>query len=277
MATERAHEQGSIASLRKHLPIRKTSTRYTTKPPSGILAFEMLEPTKAVVVNVTETLTLDAESPQEAHKPSEMNGPPDTNQRRRQPPPLTIPAKAYIVPNQDAAEHSSSPPQSPVPQVQPADAASPQSTRRAPESHDIEVQKSGLGTPAETPVMRSIFPSYNENVPLGQQEYRPNIEAVPGLAAARAAAGMSSNNPYRQHCNGSHASLPKADSTQPDRQDPLVQRSDSVKQTGAISTPEELLQLWSISNGQEYEEADESYSMELSWYRRALNTLQDRC
>ncbi len=117
--------------------------------------------------------------------------------------------------------------------------------------------------PEQTPVMRSMFPSYNPAVPLAQQHYAPTIDTTPAPSFARR---FSSNNPYVQQKNRSQTDFgaPAVAAKEP-KKSPL-RRSESLKRGSATSTPEELLELWSIANGQDYEQASESYTLELSWY-----------
>lgn len=48
------------------------------------------------------------------------------------------------------------------------------------------------------------------------------------------------------------------------KNDPL-RRSESLKRPAKLSTPEELLDLWDIANGQMGENSADAYTLELSW------------
>ena len=271
MASERVHQQGSKSTLRKHMPIRKISTRYTTKPPSGIPEFEMLKPsgdTTSVVVAIAEGRSSD-ESIEELPEPTTPEEhETQTPRPRTLPPPIKIPAKAHVrhepkVVSSGPSPVSPSPPPSRAPSA--ADVPLPRSSTNTP-AFD---QKSGqLGEPEQTPVMRSMFPSYNPNISLAKQEYAPNMTIVPPTNFNRR---FSSNNPYFQQKNRSQTSLaPSLPATKEPKESPL-RRSESLKRASAISTPEDLLEMWNIANGQDFEQAAESYVLELSWYDMPLS------
>lgn len=110
-----------------------------------------------------------------------------------------------------------------------------------------------------------MFPTYDHNVTLGQQDYRPNITSIPESLRATGQPGVS-NNPYR---NKSFSATPRAgpSATNPiDSRESPLRRSDSLKREGPISKPEQLVKLWDIANGQGYQNTDQSYTLELSWY-----------
>ena len=111
--------------------------------------------------------------------------------------------------------------------------------------------------------MRSMFPSYNPSVPLGQQQYYPNMEAVPALSRIRDAAGPSSYIPHsHQEASNTNFGLPKQDNVK--KESPL-RRSESLKRPTTFSKIEDLSELWNISNGQAAKDAADSYTLELSW------------
>ena len=264
MATERVHQQGSIASLRKHLPVRKISARYTTKPPSGMPEFEMLKPSgnsASIVVAVTENRPSTSDSIPEVEEPEspETKSPPI----RPQPPPLTIPAKAQIAPERKADSPGPSSITPSAPRSREASAAEVPLPRSSANTPDLDRKGSQEEEPAETPVMRSMFPSYNPDVSLGQQHYYPNMDAAPGYS--RATARLSSNNPYAQQMNRGQTDFGAPSTAVKEPKESPLRRSESLKHATAISTPEELLELWSVSNGQDYEQAADSYTLELSW------------
>ena len=275
MTSERALQLSTtMSSLRKNHPVRNGSTKYTTKPPTGLPEFEMLHPSgknNGFVIAITEatpTATEPAPAPQEAQVATAQ-----AQRPRPQPPPLTIPQKAHITDDQRPTTpptHQSPPPPPPPPPTNcapsAADAALPRSSTSSP-----TLVRSG-STATATPVMHSMFPKYNPSVPLGHQHYYPNVERVPGLASAMAVAGSSSNGTsgYSQHIRGAT----KLDRTGGDDGKPGVaelkespfNNSNDSKHVATLSTPEELLELWAIGNGQAAsEEAAETYTLELSW------------
>ena len=260
MATERVHQQGSIASLRKHMPIRKLSARYTTKPPSRMPEFEMLKPsgnTAGIVVAITEGRPSD-DSIAEISEPES----PETQKPRPRtlPPPLTIPAKAHVKPEPKVDSPGPSPASPSPPPSRAASAADVPLPRSSTNTPTLERKSSEMGEPEQTPVMRSMFPSYNPAVPLAQQHYAPNMNVVPPSRR------FSSNNPYTKQKNRSQTDLGNPGAAAKEPKESPLRRSESLKRVNAISTPEDLLDLWSIANGQDYEKAAESYTLELSWY-----------
>jgi len=111
-----------------------------------------------------------------------------------------------------------------------------------------------------------MFPSYNPSVPLTQQNYYPNMDMAPAPAYTRMAAGPSNYVTYSQQGNrsGSQARLSIEEQAVETKESPL-RRSESLKRAAKLSTPDELVHLWSIANGQSTEEAPDSYTLELSW------------
>ena len=108
-----------------------------------------------------------------------------------------------------------------------------------------------------------MFPSYNPSVPLGHQQYYPSMDVVPALTRMREVAGPSSYIPQSHQENGST-------NLAPSRQDFVkkespLRRSESLKRPTAFSKPEELIDLWSMANGQAATGAADEYTLELSW------------
>ena len=109
--------------------------------------------------------------------------------------------------------------------------------------------------------MRSMFPSYNPDVSLGQQQYYPNPDVVPTLVRMNEF-GQSSSVHIPQGDSKEHLAPITTDR---DKKESPLRRSDSLKRPNGYSKPEELSDLWSIANGQTVEEAADSYVFELSW------------
>ena len=247
-----------MSSLRR--PVPKGSMISTRKPKSNLPVFDMLHPsgkTNGFVIHITEA------PPPPPGPPSVILETHDTQKSRQkpQPPPLAIPPKAYISDDQRPA-------------------TPPSSTRsRALSPTEIPLPRSSTNTPilvgsndGATPVMRSIFPRYDPNIPVTQQQYRPNIERVPGLASAMAVAGTSSYHPpsYSQQAND----RPSSAYLQSERErrkaaeisESPFQSADIVEHEAKLSSPEQLLDLWDIANGQTAsEEVADTYVLELSW------------
>lgn len=133
--------------------------------------------------------------------------------------------------------------------------AGERSPSRSHTSSPIFVRSNRIGSAAgDSPIMRSMFPRYDPKIPLAKQHYYPNheIHRVPADAKLKVARPSA--------CS---ASVPtKVDALSPSP----VHASENPELAPAISTPEELLDLWSVANGQGSQEAAESYTLRLSWY-----------
>ena len=105
-------------------------------------------------------------------------------------------------------------------------------------------------TATYSPVMRSMFPRYDNKLPLGQQRYH----AGPSLCA-------------QQGKQGSRPVLPVLDiPPAPPGVAPILQQTISGGlEASMLSSIEELLDVWNIANGQSVEGSVESFNVELSW------------
>ncbi|KAL8828446.1 MAG: hypothetical protein Q9191_002585 [Dirinaria sp. TL-2023a] len=102
-------------------------------------------------------------------------------------------------------------------------------------------------TATHSPVMRSMFPRYDANVPLGQQQYRPG----PSYA--------------HQRKQALRPALPALDiPPAPTGVAPILQQtSSSGLEASVLSSTEELLNVWNIANGQSVESTVASFDVEL--------------
>lgn len=262
MASERALQIfPTMSSLRR--PVRKGSTRNTVKQSAGMPQFDMLTSSKTngFVIQITEALPPQPELPSESQETAEQ-GP----RQKPQPPPLAIPPKAYISEDQRPATPPS--PLTPSPRcsraASPAEVPLPRSRSNTP-----NLVRSNSGA---TPVMRSMFPRYDPTIPYTQQKYQPDIERVPGLASAMAVAGTSSYHPpsYSQQANdrpsSAYLQLERERHEAVDVKESPFRSADNAEHETTLSSPEELLDLWNIANGQTAsEEAADTYTLELSW------------
>ena len=267
-----------MSLLRKNQPGRKLSTRYTTKPPTGLPKFEMLQPpgkTNGFVIQVIEQPAYRPSTSESIRPSFEAAQPIETTSPRQKPPPppltLAIPPKVHISENQRVPPPPDTPPPASI-------------HNRAPSPADIPLPRSSMNTPERgqcssnnmpavvSPVMRSMFPKYNPSRPLNRQSYYPNIEAVPGLASAMAVSG-SSNNPYRQQLarrSMLRTSIEVERNETPDVKETPLRMVENAEHHAEFSSPEVLLELWNISNGQAASEvAAISYNLELSWSAEA--------
>ena len=180
-----------------------------------------------------------------------------------QPPPLAIPPKAYITDDQR-------PPSPPLllstgnQALSPTRVSLPRSKTNSP-----TLVRSNSGA---TPVMRSMFPRYDPNVPFTQQKYRPEIDRVPGLASAMAVAGASSFRPpsYLQQANdrpsSAYTKAEKEKLKAASNKESPFRPADITEEKPTVCSPEQLLDLWDIANGQTAsEKVVEAYVLELSW------------
>lgn len=284
MASERALQLfPTMSSLRKKVPVRKGRTNHVNKLQAGLPDFEMLQPlgkANGFVIQISEgrpsTSVSIPPSPsfppqQEAHTTMQ-----EVPEPKPHPPPLTIPAKAHIAddqrPDTPPSPLTPSPIQSRAPS--PAGIPLPRSSTNTPtfiRSDSVASVQNASSPVVVSPVMRSMFPRYDPSRPLNRQSYYPNEDAVPGLAAAMAVAGSSSNNPYRQAGHRSVSDFVKRDlekvrSDSASIKESPLRNMDDVEDRAALSSPEELLELWAIANGQAARhEAAETCNLELSW------------
>ena len=254
-----------MSSVRR--PVHKGIKR-TEKPTAGFPQFDMLHPsgkTNGFFIQITEALPPPPPGP-----PSVILETPDPSEqaprKKPQPPPLAIPPKAYISDDQRPA----TPPSPPLSFPTRSRAASPAEVSLPRSSTNTPILVSS--TSGATPVMRSMFPCYDPNVPLTQQQYRPEIERVPGLASAMAVAGSSSYRPpsYSQEANNrpssAHLQLDREGLKAADIKESPFQSADNAELETTLSNPEELLDLWDVANGQTASEGDgETHVLELSW------------
>lgn len=263
MASERALQIfPTMSSLRR--PVRKGSTRNTVKQSAGMPQFDMLTSSKTngFVIQITEALPPPPDSAIAESQETAEQGP----RQKPQPPPLAIPPKAYISEDQRPATPPS--PLTPSPRcsrtASPAEVPLPRSSTNTP-----ILARSNSGA---TPVMRSMFPRYDPTIPYTQQKYQPDIERVPGLASAMAVAGTSSYHPpsYSQQANdrpsSAYLQLERERHEAVDVKESPFRSADNAEHETTLSSPEELLDLWNIANGQTAsEEAADTYTLELSW------------
>jgi len=123
-------------------------------------------------------------------------------------------------------------------------------------------------TGTHSPVMRSMFPRFDPTVPMTRQNYAPT--AVTGPVAWQGEA--SSHQNYSPSVYSQPGTPPTSTinnfkdaraASNGMRQSPL-QNSELAPPN--LSTPEHLLHLWSLANGQETSECSETYTLGLRWY-----------
>lgn len=108
-----------------------------------------------------------------------------------------------------------------------------------------------------------MFPRYDPSIPLGRQQYHPSTN------------GRVSPDIQEHMYSPSLYSEPKRQSSRPSAP-PLVipassgsvlilQEAHHGRVTTALSTPDELLPLWDIANGQGRDGAKDAFRVELGW------------
>ena len=246
--------------------MQKDGTRSTKKPAAGLPEFDMFPPlskTNGFIIQITE-----ATPPPPGHPsvmPETLYGAGHNSRQKPQPPPLTIPPKAYISDDQRPATPPSPPASLPLGNqlTSPTEIPLPRSSKNSP------IVRSNSGA---TPVMRSMFPRYDPNKPFTHQQYRPDTDRVPGLARAMAVAGTSSYRPpsYTQEAtnrpSSAYLQLEREKLRAGDSKDSPFRSAENVEPKATLSTPEQLLDLWDVANGQTTsEEILDTYTLELSW------------
>ena len=114
-------------------------------------------------------------------------------------------------------------------------------------------------TATHSPVMRSMFPRYDPNVALSRQQYFPPVGRTQSVEPV---SGRNSTTPYPPPV-ASHRRLYQSRPLTGQGASPL-NLAKSHSGDIPLSSPEELLDVWSISNGQN-QEADVTISLRLSW------------
>lgn len=128
-----------------------------------------------------------------------------------------------------------------------------------------------------SPVMRSMFPRYNPTLPLSKQHYYPRNPNPRGSANEAARSEALRSPPYTRSVDSRAETLgekilgtiPRSPITASPSGSGIPSRIPGhthILPSSPISTPEELLDLWSVANGQGSQEAAATYTLGLSWY-----------
>lgn len=127
-----------------------------------------------------------------------------------------------------------------------------------------------------SPVMRSIFPRYNPTLPLARQDYYPTNPILRRSANEAARSEAFRSQAYtgsvdsRAQTLGENilGTVPRSPITSSPSRSGIPSRISGhthALPNSPISTPEDLLGLWSIANGQGSQEAAATYTLGLSW------------
>ncbi|MCJ1282589.1 hypothetical protein MMC26_001914 [Xylographa opegraphella] len=215
------------------------------------------------------TTTLQADITDTAHTkvehfppPPPLKNPPTTAQK------ITSPKRALVV---NTGRPSSPLRMSTYPEPPTTRPSSPVQGSIGPQSHRSSptlVRNGSIGsTGTHSPIMRSMFPRFNPAVPLARQDYMPTIER--GQESTRWQVGGSAPQAYSPSLYSPPSSPPTASQSNwrntsscynGINQSPL-RVSDALPSN--LSTPEELLDMWSIANGQGSIEAAATYKLGL--------------
>ena len=182
-------------------------------------------------------------------------------------PPVAAPPKACLA----GVQQASSPPRRTPLRSRATSPSQPSSPTRSHTSSPTLVRNSSIGsTGTHSPVMRSMFPRFDPNVPLSQQKYYPNMDRVP---RAPVWTDDSFTRPEYSPSLYSQPGSPEAVSSRGKSKpaaslltSPNDVSTDLQKQpTPSLSTPEELVDIWSIANGQASESGQDNYTLGLRW------------
>lgn len=260
-----------MESLPKDRPRPKGILRYSTRPPKDT-EFEMFKlpktssESRGVVIAIEETVPAEfvRSTPSKAHVPKVQ---------AYESPPKPVSSLLSDVAH-EGSHHKPSTAPNRLPLSPLRLAVSPSGERSPPQSHTSSptpIRSNSIGSAdAHSPVMRSMFPRYDPKIPLAKQHYYPNREIHRGPADAKLKVSRPSAS-----CAGIPSQVetlsprhPTINTRSPTiipygRRGVAVRTSENSDLAPAISTPDELLDLWSVANGQGSQEAAETYTLNL--------------
>ena len=257
----------------KHSPVHMATFRTTMGSPAsehGIELVKMSGNTRDVVIAIQETPGEAAPSAlPTSRSQTPQPSPSEAQQHHILPAP---PPRAHLQKNQ----RTSTPP--------PRNSTTHPRSRSVPQLH-IETKTRPRGptptlvrpatasaTPlsSPTPVMQSMFPKYDPSMPLAQQHYYPDLQGNPRLAqigrAVTAPTYTPSNYSPRQSLVPAYP-IPQieASSSSNTRATAFPLEVTRVWEcVTELSTPKDLLGLWSIANGQNPNEGVDDFTLELN-------------
>ena len=147
------------------------------------------------------------------------------------------------------------------------DGSTSPSAARSRAASPMPAQNGNNALDQQSPVMRSMFPRFDPSLPLASQQYLPVTDRAPPTTLRQPDAVQYSPSLYSQPRSPPTAVLndPWAASR---IQSTLISSSPlrvSEEPPPTLSSGEELLDLWTIANGQDSPEAAGSYSLGLRW------------
>lgn len=214
--------------------------------------------------DTVEFPSITLSSPSQAYVPKSHNNP---YARTRTPSPVGVQEHVEQPRSRPASPTANCLPQSPERSRAPSPLQQEGSHKSRASSPTLVRKGSNASTKTAThsPVMRSMFPRYDPQMPLARQPYYPRGQEGRTSPSPERLDHSSSLYP-QQGRRATRLALPVLDIPQaPQGSAPILQQVSHAPHPLALSTPEELLQLWSIANGQSETEALDTYTIELSW------------
>lgn len=225
-------------------PKRKGSRRYPVKPPSPEPIVEEVKAAdngaKAVVIQVFED--------------------------KRTASPISSPPKAHVAersrsntPTSQLCDRRGAASPAPLRAASPADSLNRSTHSTSP----TLVRSDSVASTTETrsPLMRSIFPRYNPNLPLSQQSYHPDPASASPTNLPREVISKAEYSPSL-YSPGSASGVGRQGKAEMLRMTPLGNASDTT--VVRYSTIEELGSLWEAANGQSSHETSGCIRMQMS-------------
>ncbi len=239
------------SSPNKTGPKRKGSRRYPVKPQSAELIIEEVKASEnganAVVIQVIE----------DPRTPSPVSAPPKAHVAER---------SRSNTPTSQLCERRGAASPAPLRAASPADSLNRSAHSTSPTL--VRSNSAASTTDTRSPLMRSIFPRYNPNVPLSQQRYYP--DPARGASPTNLPREVVSKAEYSPslYSPGSAGRITKHGYSEGPKTAPasVINFPEGVleKATPKRSTIEELGGLWEAANGQSGQETRESFRLQIS-------------
>ncbi|KAL9609869.1 MAG: hypothetical protein Q9167_005387 [Letrouitia subvulpina] len=264
-------EISPLSSLRRKLPGCKGSVRYAVKSSTREPEFEMVKATEdtrrvVIVTNEASSATLTrASTLSNTSFPMDQDGASSISELQASGQPQEShgrPSRPYISTKEESV---------PTSRCCPALVAEQgESLPSSKSSLTLACESSDAASGTDSPVMRSIFPRYDFTIPLARQSYyseRANSQTHPPLSRPRSSSSPfgRSVHPQQEPLNQNSDSIESpTEVSQPTTSGTKRISSKASETSSSVSSPEELLELWNMANGQKPREAAASYTMALN-------------
>ena len=224
----------------------------------------------------TETVTVDQSCKHGAKSSTTLSNPPravntqgsSKHARARTPSPVVIQDHIYPESDSDPVSSREVPlSESPTRIRAPSPLQHDGSPKARATSPTLVRKGSNVSTKTATysPVMRSMFPRYDPNTSLARQRYYPHSQGNEDSPEAPRAT-YSPSLYSQQGRKARRLTLPVLDIPQSSSGPvPVLQQFSQAPTCSSASTPEQLLDIWGIANGQAASNIAEQHSLELSW------------